>query len=531
MSYKEERRALEQAGISVARLRSPEQRGWEVVVLLRCRIFDPRRCTIMMRTDIPLIPCEPRMGLSGITGEKDVSRYGNIRLYRSILSELCLCESLEINGVRGRQEMSSPENRRWWIAIAAVIMQLCLGTVYAWSIFKNPMMTSHGWSETVTQGAFMIYAVMFAISVAAGGALVDRKGPRFVGLIGAVLFGSGLILAGYANAVQSIPLLYVAYGFVAGLGGGFGYVTPITTLIHWFPDKRGLVTGLAVMGYGLGSFVMGNVGPALILSLGVARVFFLWGGVSLLLVSGAVVFLQNPPSGWTPAGTGPDLPSDAPLAPSFTFSQAVRTGRFWLLWGMLFIIAGAGLGLISQLSPMAQDVMLSGISGEATPLRMNAVVIASGGIVAVAALFNGAGRLLWAWLSDALGRWKVFAILFSTQAAGYLLLAQSTHIAVFSAAAFYLMACYGGGLACMPAFTADEFGHAHIGKIYGVIFSACALGGIAGPFTLAFIKETTGSFATALQIEAAFLAAAFFLALSFRGRRHEETLPMGVDAR
>ncbi len=426
--------------------------------------------------------------------------------------------------------MNDPENRRWWIAVAAVVMQLCLGTVYAWSIFKNPMMTSHGWSETVTQGAFMIYAVMFAFSVAAGGALVDRKGPRLVGLTGAVLFGSGLILAGVANAAQSVPLLYIAYGLVAGLGGGFGYVTPVTTLIHWFPDKRGLVTGLAVMGYGLGSFVMGNIGPALILSLGVARVFFLWGGVSLLLVTGAVLFLRNPPPGWTPAGTGPDVPVDAPTAPSFTFSQAIRTRRFWLLWVMMFIAVTAGLGLISQLSPMAQDVMISGVSGEATPQRMNAIVIASGSIVAVAALFNGAGRLLWAWLSDAVGRWRVFAILFATQAAGYLLLAQSSHIAIFSLAAFYIMACYGGGLACMPAFAADEFGHAHIGKIYGVIFSACGLGGIAGPFMLALIKDTTGSFAAALQIEAAFLAAGFLLALSFRRSRQRESLPLGIDA-
>lgn len=426
--------------------------------------------------------------------------------------------------------MNRPESRRRWIAMAAVVMQLCLGTVYAWSIFKKPMMASHGWSETVTQGAFMIYAVMFAISVAAGGALVDRKGPRLVGLIGAALFGSGLILAGYANTVQSVPLLYVAYGLIAGLGGGFGYVTPVATLIRWFPDKRGLVTGLAVMGYGLGSFVMGNVGPFLILSLGVARVFFLWGAVSLLLVSGAVLFLHSPPSGWAPAGTGPDLPAGTPPAPSLTFSQAIRTRRFWILWVMLFITVSAGLGLISQLSPMAQDVMISGISGVATPQKMDAIVIASGGIVAMAALFNGAGRLLWAWLSDAMGRWRVFAILFITQAAGYLLLAQSTHIAVFSLASFCVMACYGGGLACMPAFAADEFGHTHIGKIYGVIFSACGLGGIAGPFMLALIKDMTGGFAAALHIEAAFLAAGFLLALSLRGRRQEETLPAGADA-
>ena len=153
------------------------------------------------------------------------------------------------------------EKKRWWIAAAAVLMQLCLGSVYAWSIFKNPMMEAHGWSETQTQGAFMIYAVVFALAVAFGGSLVDRKGPRIIGGAGGVLFGTGLLLAGLANTLEHIRLLYFAYGIIAGLGGGLGYITPVTTLIRWFPDRRGLVTGLAVMGYGLGSFVMGNVGP------------------------------------------------------------------------------------------------------------------------------------------------------------------------------------------------------------------------------------------------------------------------------
>lgn len=414
------------------------------------------------------------------------------------------------------------ERRRWWIAFAAVIIQLCLGTVYAWSIFKKPMMASYGWSETATQGVFMTYTLMFAVSVAAGGALVDRKSPRFVGLLGGVLFSSGLVLAGYANRVSSIPLLYVTYGLIAGLGGGFAYVTPIATLIRWFPDKRGLVTGLAIMGYGLGSFIMSNIGPFFILSLGLAPVFFAWGAASLFLTTCGASILRDPPSRRAPAErTGSEEVSAGYGTPSLTFSQAVRTGRFWILWTMLLVLITAGLGLISQLSPMAQDVMLSGVSGEPAHKRMDAIAIAAGGVLAIASLFNGAGRFLWAWISDAAGRWQVFAVLFITQAAGYLILAQSTHILVFSLVAFYLFACYGGGLSCMPAFAADEFGYAHIGKIYGAIFSASGLGGIVGPFILAFAKDTTGSFTSALYILAAVLTVGFFLALSFRRPRQE----------
>lgn len=412
------------------------------------------------------------------------------------------------------------EVKRWRIAGAAVVMQLCLGSVYAWSIFKKPLMTAHGWSETQTQGAFMIYALMFAASVAIGGAVVDRKGPRFVGILGGILFSSGLVLAGYANAAGNILLLYCSYGFIAGLGGGFGYVTPITTLIRWFPDKRGLVTGLAVMGYGFGSFIMGNVGPRLIISFGISTAFSLWGIVSLVLVLCSVLFFTNPPPGWAPAGAGTGEDVKAGLqAPSFTFSEAVRTGQFWILWSLVFLLVTAGLGLISQLSPMAQDVLLSQLKGTVTEEHLKTAAIASGKIVAIAAVFNGLGRLLWAWASDSVGRQRVFAILFITGALGCLLLARSSHILIFTALICYIFACYGGGLACMPAFAADEFGHAHIGKIYGVIFSACGVAGIVGPYIFASVKEMTGSFAAALSIESVLLAIGFLLVITFRSPR------------
>ena len=159
------------------------------------------------------------------------------------------------------------ESKRWIIAIAAIVMQLCLGTVYAWSVFKKPLMMTHGWAETPTQATMMINMAVIGVSAAFGGTLVDKKGPRFVATIGGILFGLGTLLAGFADQVGSLWLLYLGFGIIGGLGNGFGYVTPIATLIRWFPDKRGLVTGLAVMGFGAGAFFMGKIAPAMVIDM------------------------------------------------------------------------------------------------------------------------------------------------------------------------------------------------------------------------------------------------------------------------
>jgi len=402
------------------------------------------------------------------------------------------------------------------VAAAAIVMQLCLGTVYAWSVFKKPMMSLNHWGETQTQVAFMINSAMFAFAVAMGGTLVDRMAPRVTGALGGILFGAGILLSGLANSLSSITLLFVAYGFITGLGGGMGYVTPIATLIRWFPDRRGQLTGLAVMGYGLGAFILGNIGPRLILEYGVARTFYAWGAVSLITVFTAAITLVNPPAGWNPAAGG-HTPGDTTVLPaSSTFREAVRTKRFWILWLMLFVSITAGLGMISQLSPMAQDVMMKGFGGIVSASQMKSIVIASGTIVAVAGIFNGLGRLLWAWVSDFIGRKAVFGLIFLSFTLGFTLLAHVSGICVFTVLSLYLLACYGGTMATMPALAADEFGPAHIGKIYGVIFTACGFAGFCGPFVFARVKELTGSFVYALYLESvlALLGGALVLVLA-----------------
>jgi OFA family oxalate/formate antiporter-like MFS transporter len=374
------------------------------------------------------------------------------------------------------------ESKRWGIAIAAVVMQLSLGTVYAWSVFKKPLMTAHGWGETETQVTFMICIGMIGIAAAFGGALVDKRGPRFVATLGGILFGIGTLLAGLADQTGNIYLLYLGFGFIAGLGNGFGYVTPIATLIRWFPDKRGLVTGLAVMGFGFGAFFMGKIAPGMVNGMGVATTFYILGIVFLILVTAAAQFYKNPPKGWLPAGFTPSK-ATASAAQSFTFDEAKKTPQWWMLWAMLCLNISAGLGLLA---------------------------LAGGTILAIASIFNGLGRLFWAWLSDAIGRKNIFMIMFITQAILYILLPSISSQLIFTVIACYLLACYGGGFATMPAFVADSFGPAYIGRVYGIMLTAWSVAGVIGPLVFAQLKGV------ALYVAAGLLIAGFFIALAYK---------------
>ncbi len=424
------------------------------------------------------------------------------------------------------------EKKRWWIAVAAVIMQLCLGTVYAWSVFKTPLKTAHGWGETATQVTFMICIGVIGIAAAFGGLLVDKRGPRFVATIGGILFGLGTILAGFADQIGSLPLLYLSFGLVAGLGNGFGYVTPIATLIRWFPDKRGLVTGLAVMGFGAGAFFMGRIAPAMIntymvkdqttgavIASGVAKTWYIWGVVFLVLVTGAAQLYKNPPQGWLPAGFTPSSKKSVSAAESRTLPEAIRVPQWWMLWAMLFLNISAGLGLLSQLSPMAQAVLKSRIADP------KALAVAGGTIVAIASIFNGLGRLFWAWLSDGIGRRQVFITMFLTQAILYVLLPQVGSSVLFTVIACYLLACYGGGFATMPAFAADSFGPAYIGRVYGTMLTAWSAAGVVGPLVFAqFSREM------ALKVAAGLLVVGLIIALAYRRPAPKKVEPGAASA-
>jgi OFA family oxalate/formate antiporter-like MFS transporter len=360
---------------------------------------------------------------------------------------------------------------------------------------------------------------------------VDKKGPKFVATVGGLLFGTATLLSGVADQTGSLTLLYISYGLIGGLGNGFCYVTPIATLIRWFPDKRGLVTGLAVMGFGFGAFFMGKIAPAMIIAYkggltasGVAQTFYIWGVIFLVLVVGAAQLFKNPPAGWLPAGFTPSA-SAVSAADSLTFGEAVKTSQWWMLWAMLFLNVSAGLGLISQLSPLAQEYfkpLITDLNILNDPEALTkALAVAGGTVVSISAIFNGLGRLFWARVSDikAIGRRGVFGFMFASQAFIYILVAMGilSNYWIFLIAACFLLACYGGGFATMPAFAADNFGPGYIGKVYGFMLTAWSAAGIVGPLAFAQFK------AQSLYIAAALLCIGFVFALSFKKRESRKT--------
>ncbi|MBN2158516.1 MAG: OFA family MFS transporter [Spirochaetes bacterium] len=421
------------------------------------------------------------------------------------------------------------EKKRWLIAIAAIVMQLCLGTVYAWSVFKKPLMNMHGWGETQTQITFMIVMGVVGCAAAFGGTLVDKKGPKFVASLGGIMFGAGTLIAGLGDQLGNIYVLYLGFGVIAALGNGFGYVTPIATLIRWFPDKRGLVTGLAVMGFGAGAFFMGQIAPFMILAFkkvdaagvvtasGVANTWYIWGIIFLVLVTGAAQFYKNPPAGWLPAGFSP-AKSTVSAADSYQFGEAVKKPQWWMLWAMLFLNVSAGLGLISQLSPISQDLYKPLVDASVTGEELVKVLAVAGGtVVAISAIFNGLGRLFWASVSDKIGRRGVFMTMFATQAVLYILVGMKLipSYYVFAGIACYLLACYGGGFATMPAFAADAFGPGYIGKVYGFMLTAWSAAGLVGPFVFAQFKEQ------ALYIAATLLVVGLLIAIVYKAPTHK----------
>ena len=402
------------------------------------------------------------------------------------------------------------ESKRWFLALAGVVIMLILGTVYAWSVFVKPIAAAQGWEVKVVSSVFMLIIGCIGVSAAFGGILVDKKGPKFVAILGAILYGIGVLLGGVALHIGNFWLLLFGYGVIGGMGNGLAYVVPIATLIRWFPDKRGMITGLAVMGFGFGAFFIGMIIPGLIVKVGVANAFLILGAIYLVLNLLAASTLKNPPAGWLPKGFKPAA-TTVSAADSFGWTEAKKTRQWYMLWGMLFLNVTAGMGLLSKLSPMAQEVIKVAQNID-DPAKL---AVLGGGVLATASIFNGLGRLFWAAVSDKIGRKGVYMVMFLTQALLYILLPQVTSVLIFTIIACYLLACLGGGFAVMPAFAADSFGPTNIGKIYGFILTAWGAAGVVGGFVFAeFNKQQS------LYTAAGCLIIGFVIALLFQRPKH-----------
>lgn len=400
---------------------------------------------------------------------------------------------------------------RWLIALAAVVMQVCLGAAYGWSVFVAPLVSMTGWTLTQVSLNFTIAIACLGIGTIIGGLWQDRSGPRPVATVAGLIYGVSYLLAGYFAARHSLAGLYFSYGVVGGIGMGMGYITPVATITKWFPDRRGLMTGVAVAGYGAGALIMSPFAARSIVARGVPATFEILGVVYLILVVAAAQFYANPPAGWRPQGWEPrGGVARAATTSDFAVGDAMRTPQFWMLWLMLFLNVSAGIMIISQASPMAQQLV-----------HMSPV--AAAGMVGVISIFNGAGRVFWAWVSDSLGRARVYLLLYIVQAVIFFMLPQLSNATLFGAALAVIGLCYGGGFGTMPSFTADFFGSRYMGGIYGWILLAWGAGAIPSPLLIARLRQTTGRYDQAIYTVAAMMLVA--IALPFFVRRPPPPAP------
>jgi OFA family oxalate/formate antiporter-like MFS transporter len=399
---------------------------------------------------------------------------------------------------------------RWSIAGAAVLMQICLGAVYGWSVFKKPLISAEHWSETSVQLTFTLAIFFLGIGTILGGLWQDKVGPRKVASVAGIIYGLGYIVAGYFAAHHSLRGMYFGYGVLGGLGMGMGYITPVATLVKWFPDMRGLMTGVAVCGYGFGALIMSPFAAWAINRAGLPATFYTLGVIYLIVVFATAQFYANPPEGWRPAGWEPRT-AVAREASSYNFTvrEALGTWQFYLLFAMLFLNVSAGIMVISQASPMAQEIV--GMSA-----------LQAAGMVGLISLCNGLGRVFWAWVSDHTGRARVYLLLYLIQAIVFFMLTRIHNVTAFSIAFALIGLCYGGGFGVMPSFTADFFGAKFMGGIYGIILLAWGLAAIPSPIMIARIHQNQGTYAPAIHATAIVMLFSLALPLIARPPRKKE---------
>ncbi len=330
-----------------------------------------------------------------------------------------------------------------------------------------------------------------------GGLWLNKKGPRIVALMGGFLYGLGVFLASFS--ANKLMWLYLSYGVIGGIGLGFGYIVPVAVLVKWFPDRRGLITGIAVGGFGAGALVTAPVATRLIQSVGVLQTFAYLGIAYFVVTIATGYFMQNPPDGWKPEGWAPNATQSAQrAAKDYSLSEALKSWQWWALWLLLFLNTSAGISVISQESPMFQKIAM-----------VSAVI--AGGMVGIVSIGNAVGRIFWAWISDMITRRWTFAVMFLLQLALFWVLPSMNSAAILTAVSFVILMCYGGGFGTLPAFAADYFGAKNVGPIYGLMLTAWGAASAFGPLLIAHMLRATGNYTSGLHIIAGIMAVSTIL--------------------
>lgn len=386
--------------------------------------------------------------------------------------------------------METQKHNRWLIAIMGTVLQLALGTVYAWSFFQKPIMAAFGWSNVQVMWIFSLAICFLGIGAAIGGMILPKFGPKKLATTGAILWGLGWLIGALAMSMGSLVLLYVGYGVIGGLGLGLGYVTPVATAAKWFPDKKGFITGMVVMGFGLGALLMSKVIAPTFMNMfeGNLVQVFTFTGISLLVIGvTAGLIMKNPPAGYVPAGFTPPVQSAGSQASEdkLTVANCLLSKKFFGMWLIFFLNIAAGIMFIGLQSPMIQDLMKS--TGSTLDTAGLAAVGAT--LIAISSLFNGVGRFFWGGLSDKIGRIQAFRLILGSQILIFILLVWVGNPWLFGIMVCYVLLCYGGGFGTMPSFVGDVFTAKLMPVVYGVILTAWSVAGIVGPQIAAYIKD------------------------------------------
>jgi MFS family permease len=424
------------------------------------------------------------------------------------------------------KSVAHPGYSRWLVPPAALAIHLSIGQVYSFSVFKIPLTQLIGitksapgdWVQSQVAWIFSLAIVMLGLSAALFGKWLETAGPRKAMFVSAICFALGFFIGSAGVKSHQLWLIYFGYGIVGGIGLGLGYISPVSTLIKWFPDRPGLATGMAIMGFGGGAMIGSPLAIKLMAhfrtptDVGVAPTFIVMGVLYFIFMMFGVFMIRVPREGWAPAGWSHALKPSALISThDVDVSTAVRTPQFYLLWIILCVNVTAGIGIIEQASPMIQDLF----HGMITP-------VAAGGFVGLLSIFNMAGRFFWSSTSDFVGRKPTYFIFLGLGAVLYVFLPitggdRMNNIKLFVAVACVLISMYGGGFATIPAYLRDLFGSHNVSAIHGRLLTAWSTAGVLGPvlvnnmreYQLAHGVDKAGAYQTVMRIMASLLVVGF----------------------
>lgn len=383
---------------------------------------------------------------------------------------------------------------RWLIALSAIGIHICIGSVYAWSVLTRPIMQQMGWSLKETTWTFSLAILFLGLSAGFLGSFVEKLGPKKSGLISMCFFGTGMFGTAYALSAQNLMLLYAFYGVIGGIGLGVGYITPVSTLVKYFPNNRGFATGLAIMGFGFASLIAGPLMQHLTAAYGLVDNFLILGAAYMVIMCCSALYLKPPTA---PAESKNKITHQVH---GFTANEAIKTWQFGALWWVFFVNITCGIGLLAVASPMAQEVV-----------RMSPAAAAS--MVGIIGLLNGFGRIAWSTISDYIGRGWTYVVFFLIEIAAFWQLASTTDELIFQALVLLIISCYGGGFSCMPAYLSDIFGTRQLSAIHGRVLTAWGIAGVVGPSIVSFFRETTSGYSATLYFFAGCFVLNFLIAM------------------